>query len=99
MITKVCGERESYFTPKDVIFTGGLTLAAVLRGETAADCAAKQHIVRRVKGILSADWWNGSTTRQGSVMGYSARLGVQSLARPWEADLSFIWILINLAII
>lgn len=46
---------ESLYTPKDVILTPGLTLAAVLRGETAADCAAKQHTGRRVKGILSAD--------------------------------------------
>lgn len=57
---------------KDVFLTARLTLAAVLRGETAAGCAAKRHIGMRVKGILSAEWWNSSKNPPWSVVSYSA---------------------------
>lgn len=72
---------------KDVILTAGLTLAAALGEEITADGAAKRHTGTRVRGVLSAEWWNSSKTLWGSVMSYS------TLLKPEEAFHQFIHLL------
>lgn len=69
---------------KDVILTAELTLAAVLGEKITAHCAAKRHTGMRVKGILSAEWWNSSKILRESVVSYSTGLEV------WKTCPSFI---------
>lgn len=97
-ITKVCGKRESHYRMKDVVLTAGLTLAAVLRGETAAGCAAKRHIGMRVKGILSAEWWN-SSKKSSRVCGELQRRQQTSAVQITEPALLYLNILMNLPMI
>lgn len=67
--------RESHFsTGALLILTVKLTLAAPLRREMAAGCAAKRNTGMRAKGILTIEWWNSSRTFRSSVMLGSAEL-------------------------